>query len=242
MDDFDLYDRITDKIMYLTPNLSLDFAVRLAHKAKDGSRRFFHSEYEKTSNFIGVDKSITITRNVKFYFLINDREDFMNSIILEPQDVVILTKIIDQQLFPLLSGPNRVFAIIDNKLVINGKFKPVLYTQSEYKYLSFVPIVYEYQSGQFKEGVHVCMNDQKCCFDLTIDRLYGFYYILSNTAMYNLAAEMMNYVKTPPYGVNKSELAGLGSGANFDNRQFYSNRQQEYEKPKQSGADFLKNK
>jgi hypothetical protein len=52
--------------------------------------------------------------------------------------------------------------------------------------------------------------------------------------MYNLAAEMVNYVKSPPYGINKTEYRGLGSGgAMYD---------QPYNKPTRSGADFLNNK
>ena len=42
-EDFEIYDRITDKIMYLSQTISLDFVTALSHKAKDGTRRFFHS-------------------------------------------------------------------------------------------------------------------------------------------------------------------------------------------------------
>ena len=233
MDSFDVYDRITDKIMYLSQNISLDFVVSLAYKSKDGSRRFFHSEYEKTSQYVGTQKSITVTRNIRFYFVINNKNDFGGGLVLKPQDVIILTKIISEQVFPWFTGPTRIFDIKENKLVITGNFKPVLYIQSEYSYLSFTPIVNEYQSGQFKEGVHVCMSTQDVWFDMTIDELYGFYYILTNTSMYNLAAEMVNYIKSQPYGVNKTELKGLGSGGGA----IYNNYQ-----TTKSGADFLNSK
>ena len=227
-ENFDLYDRITDKIMYLSPTISLDFVTTLAYKSKDGSRRFFHSEYEKTSQFIGTQKSRTITRGVRFYFVISDKDDFGGGMVLRPADVIILCKILDNSVFPWFHGETRVFDVVDNRLVVKGKYKPSLYIQSEYRYLSFVPIVNEYQTGQFKEGVHVCLNTQDTCFDLTIDDLYGFYYILTNTSMYNLAAEMMTYVKTPPYGVNKMELKGLGSGGPMYGNQNYNNA---YNKP-----------
>lgn len=233
-EEFDLYDRITDRILYLSSAITLDFIVNLAYKSKDGSRRFFHSEYEKTSQYVGTNKSRTITRNIKFYFALNDRESFGNGMLLRPQDVIILTTIIKDQVLPWFTGSTRVFDIKDNRLVIKGKQKPAMYIQSEYRYLSFSPIVTEYQSGQFKEGVFVCLNTQDTNFTMSIDELYGFYYILTNTSMYNLAAELINYVKTPPYGVNLSQLQGLGSGANMNGGQDYniSNR---------SGADFLNN-
>mgnify|MGYP006988837418 CR=1 FL=1 len=240
-EDFEIYDRITDKIMYINSTISLDFVTALSYKSKDGSRRFFHSEYEKTSQYIGTQKSRTITRNVKFFFVINDREEMGGGIILRPSDVIILCKILDSQVFPWFHGQTRVFDIIDKRLVVKGKYKPVLYVQSEYRYLSFVPIVYEFQSGQYKEGVHVCMNTQDTYFDMTIDDLYNFYYILTNTSMYNLAAEMMNYVKSPPYGVNKSELRGLGSGGNgFVQNNSQQIKHTDYRKP--TGADFLNSK
>ena len=129
----------------------------------------------------------------------------------------------------LIHDPGLNSFIFSNLFV----FKSVLYIQSEYSYLSFTPIVNEYQSGQFKEGVHICMNTQDVWFDMTIDELYGFYYILTNTSMYNLAAEMVNYIKSQPYGVNKTELKGLGSGGGA----IYNNYQ-----TTKSGADFLNSK
>ena len=61
----------------------------------------------------------------------------------------------------------------------------------------------------------MCMNTQDVSWNMMVDDVFGLYYLLTNTSMYNLAASMMNYVKIPPYGVNKTHLAGLGAGNEF---------------------------
>ena len=216
MEDFEIYDRISDTLMRFNNRISLEFITSLSYKRKDGSRSFFHSEWEKSSKYIGTQKSRTIRRNMNYYFCINEKDNLGGGLVLRPQDVVIMLQVIENLVFPWFQGDTRIFQIKEDKLVVIGKYKQAVYTQSMYKYISFSPTVFEFESGQFKEGVHVCLNKADNCWDMTIDDFYGFYYILKNTSMYNLAAEMANYVKTPPYGVNLGELKGLGAGGEYD--------------------------
>lgn len=245
MDDFEIYDRISDTLMRFTNRITLEFVASLSYKRKDGSRSFFHSEWEKTSKYIGTSKSRTIRRNINYYFCINEKDNLGGGLILRPQDVAIILQVFEQQVFPWFQGSTRLFQIKDDKLVIIGKYSPAVYAQSTYNYISFTPLVYEYESGQFKEGVHVCLNRVDNCWDMTIDELYGFYYILKNTSMYNLAAEMANYVKTPPYGVNLGEIKGLGSGgAEFGDGMQFTHQVIKDTKQNQGGKgtnDFLNN-
>lgn len=210
--DYMLYDRVTDQVYYLSKNIHMSFITRLSWKKQDGSRAFFHAEYEKQSQYVGTQTSRTIKRNLSFYFLIEEKGDINNSFLLRPRDVIILIKLLDNNVFPWFHGDTRVFDIVDKKLVIKGTYSPAVYAQSTYAYLAFTPVVYEYQTGEFKEGVHITMNNTDTTWDMTIDDLYGFYYILTNTSMYNLAAELATYAKVPPYGVNLTQLRGLGSG------------------------------
>ena len=237
MDSFISYDRITDTMMYLSDDISLNFTVVLSRKKKDGTRKFFHSEWEKSSKYIGSDKSITIRRAFTYYFVLDIKNDFGGGIIFRPADIIPFKTVIDTNVFPWFIGNTRVYNIIDDMLVLNGTYNPAVYTQSENKYLAMVPIVYSYDNNQYKEGVRIYISSKEVYFDLTIDQLYGFYYIITNTDMYNLASNMVNYVKTPPYGVNLGILSGLGSGRSesFDNDfgadQYYESIQNS--KPKQ---------
>lgn len=206
------YDRITDILMYLSNNITLNFNVVMSKKDKNGARQYYQYEAEYVSKYIGTNKSRSIKRNMNFYFTIDNKNDFANGFILRPQDVMMLDMIISEQILPWFMGKNRIFGIIDNVLVIKGNYTPVLYTQSEYKYLSFSPIIYSFEDGSFKEGVRICLNSESEYADIDIDKFLGFYYILKNTDMYCTACNMLTFVKQPPYGINTFSMTGLGGG------------------------------
>ena len=80
---------------------------------------------------------------------------------------------IENQLLPLYFDNNsRIFKIIDDKLVINREFSPVVYAQTEYKFISFTPIVCSYENGEYKEGVRITVNKEYT--DIDIDK-FGVY-------------------------------------------------------------------
>ena len=56
------------------------------------------------------------------------------------------------------------------------------------------------------------VNHQAEFVDMDIDKFIGFYYLLKNTDMYSAACNLINYVKTMPYGNNVFRMAGLGGG------------------------------
>ena len=214
------YDRITDILMYLSNNITLNFNVVLSRKDKFGKRNFFQYEAEYNSKYSDVSKGRSIKRNMNFYFTLDNKNDFANGLILKPQDVLLLNMIIEQQILPWFFDPQkRIFSITKDgsKLIIKGNFDPVNYTQSEYKYISFVPIVYTYEDGTYKEGIRIYLNSQSEVADLDIDRFMGFVYILKNTDMYSAACGLLTYVKQPPYGVNIYSMTGLGGGYVQDN-------------------------
>ena len=45
-DDFESYDRITDTLMYLNNDITLNFTVTFAKKNRVGGRQFYHYETE----------------------------------------------------------------------------------------------------------------------------------------------------------------------------------------------------
>lgn len=226
-DNFLCYDRITDTIMYFNSNISLEFVVSLSYKRRDGNRQFFHSEFDKVSNYRLTDLSKTIRRNCRYFYTISIKNDFGGGLVLKHSDVYILTTGIEQKVLPWFFN-KRIFKVIDNRLTIVGEFEPFMYPQSEYKYFSIIPIVQQYEDGLYKEGVRCFINSADCNFDLSLDDFLGFYHILKTTDMYNLASNMMLYAKVPPYDVNASSIsAGLGSSARFEQEEIrgnYTNR------------------
>lgn len=209
------YDRITDILMYLSNNITLNFNVVLSRKDKTGKRSFFHYETEYPSKYLGVNTGRGIKRNMNFYFTLDNKNDFANGFILRPQDVMLLNMLIEKQVLPWFFDPiKRIFSITKDgeRLIIKGEFEPINYTQSEYKYISFVPIIYTYEDGTFKEGIRIYLNSQSEFADLDIDRFMGLVYILRNTDMYSVASSMLSYVKQSPHGTNIYSMIGLGGG------------------------------
>lgn len=245
MIQFSDYDKISDILLYLSNTITLNFNVILSRKDRNGNRSFFHYETEFGSKYIGTDKGRAIKRNMSFFFTIDNKEDFLNNFVLRPQDIYFITTVIENKLFPMYFEPSkRIFKVIDDRLVIKGNFEPIFYAQSEYKYLSFTPIIYTYEDNMYKEGVRININSESDFVDLDIDKFVGFYYILKNTDMYATACSMVSYAKTPPYGLNIYSQQGLGGGAPVpewpvtDTTNDFS---QEKTNSKKNGNNFLNN-
>lgn len=238
MIQFTDYDRITDTLMYLSGNISLKFTVALSNKTKDGARSFFHYETFYNSRYIGTNDARAIKRNIKFFFTLDNKNDMTNSFVIKPRDVYFILQLIENKIFPLYFGPKKIFSIVENKLYITGKYTPIVYAQSEYRYISFEPIVQTYEDGTFKEGVRINLNNKYDFADVDIDKFIELYYILKNTDMYSAACNLINYVKLPPYGINVYQQAGLGGGGPIREEDDWSSSSIENNTPQKSNQFF----
>lgn len=220
--DYTDYDRITDRLMYLSSNITLNFTVTLSKKDKLGNRTHIHYETEYASKYKDQNMSRSIKRDIIYYFTLDNIQDFANGLVLFPQDIEILKMLLNQQILPWFFGSNRVFGIKEDKLYVKEFGNPVVYAQSDYKFVSFNPIVFEYEDGKYKEGIRIYLNNQEAFADLDIDKFMQFVNIIKCTDMYNAALSIINYVKIPPYGINNHRAVGLGSGGAGSNE--YNNR------------------
>lgn len=203
------YERITDTLMYLTDKITLGFTLALSKKMQSGERSFFHYETKYQSQY-GL-QARGIKRNMNYYFLISNKEIFGSGMILRPQDVELILMLIKHKVLPWFFGTQEqhAFQIVNNTLVLK-KYTPVIYTQTESKFMGFDPIVYHYEnSNQFAEGINISFSEGESC-PMTIDKFMGLVNILK-TDMYSVACSMANYVKTMPYGVNTFTSVGLGA-------------------------------
>lgn len=234
------YDKITDTLLYLSQNITMSFHVVLSRKDKQGKRVFFHYETAYNSKFIGSDTGHSIKRNMNFYFTIDNKNDFANGFILRQQDVMLLVMAIEKMVLPWFfgNGKERIFSIVDNKLVITGNFTPLTYTQSEIKFLRFTPFVLSYPDGTYKEGIRITLNYDSEYADMDIDKFMGFYGLLKNTDMYGVACSMVTYAKLAPYGLNIFAMSGLGGGY-IPDQWGESAVAEESPQPKQSAKNFL---
>lgn len=217
MIDYTEYDRITDTLMWLSDNISLNFTVGLSRKTKTGERAFYHYETKYGSDKYGTPLR-SIKRQVSYAFTIDCKDDFLAGMMLRPQDVELLVRIINNKVFPWYFGddPKQLaFKIIDDKLILND-FSPVSFIQDS-KWLSFQPAVYvdpytELESRGIRLELYSGIS-----WIMTIDKFMGFFHIISTSDMYGIACSMCNYVKSQPYGVNVYTNQGLGASPNGSN-------------------------
>lgn len=241
--DFTSYDRITDQVMYLANGVTLNFVVRLSYKDRFQERKSYHSEWAKQSDYRNYsDPSLSIKRTLKYSFAIYLKDGIYSAFNIRVCDIIPIVTLIENGVLPwFYDGPSRVFDIKDNKLVINKEYEPMVYFQSEYNYIKFEPIVILNKDDTYKEGVTCTLNNKDAQFDMSIDTLYEFLYVLKNTDAHTLASTMANYVKTAPYGVNiGSRSVGLGSGGgNIDNNMDDEYSQNESAITTDSATNFL---
>ena len=210
------YDRVVDTLLYLSDNIVLSFVTVLSSKV-NGVRRFLHSETYATNN--------SIKRSMRFYFSLDDRTSFGDGIILKPGDVQVLIMLLESKVFPWYFSEETIYKIIDNRLNIVGVFEKVDFIQSEYKYLSFVPIVYQFSDDSYKQGIRMYINKESEFVDMDIDKFMNLYSILKNTDMYNAASNALTYAKTGQNGINvwESDVPKRGLGADLSGRREYNN-------------------
>lgn len=238
--DFTDYDSITDTLMFLNNEYTLQFVLQLSYKDKSGNRRFFHREATYGSRYPGVMLAHNIKREMKYFFKIQNIKDFIGYNLLFPNDVIMLLYVLEGEVLPWFFGKKSIFKIVKEKdkpdKLTRGEYKPAIYIQSERAYLRFDPIVYTDMNQMQSQGVRICLNSDAEFIDLSLDKFMQFYYILKNTDMYGTASSMASYVKTPPYGKNNWQQAGLGSGANMNDELPFMNNSN-----KSQNSNFLDN-
>ena len=200
--------------MWLSDNVSLTFSVSLSRKDKNGERMHYHFEYQYGSDKYGNDLR-SIKRNMNFYFVIDVKTDFSAGIMLKPQDVELVLRLLDMRVLPWFLEAG-MFSIKDNTLVL-GTYEPVVYDKGNSKGLVFEPAVYVDPYTQLESrGIRISIIGSESWI-MSIDQFMGFYHLLRNTDMYSAACALCNYVKMPPYGVNSMSTKGLGAPPQYRN-------------------------
>lgn len=198
------YDKISDTLMFFSKDITLNFCVGLTRKNQRNEIVHFHNEYEYKSN---GKQCYSIKRSINAYFTINDYRDYNNGVMIRAQDIALLQMIMNASIIPWVVGPKRIYAFDSNqKLIIKGKWNQVDFPLSEYKYLSFAPIVITYQDQTMKEGIRITINDKSNYVDIDINKFMEFYYYICNTDIYSAAIGLLNYVKSGPYGLNQTNM------------------------------------
>lgn len=210
---FESYDRVTDILMYFNDNITLSFHVVLSKTNKDGSRRFFQYEVEKSSSNITTRN---IKRNMTFYYTIDIKNDFCSGLVIKTSDIYFLKKVIYDSVLPWYdsNSANYAFQIVEDRLALT-EFKPAIYTQSDIKHLQFEPIVVITYNDKYSFGIRMLLNGLYT-IDIELDKFMNFIYYL-DCDMYTAACALCNYAKIDPYGIEVFKPYGLGGGREVNN-------------------------
>ena len=211
MPSFIDYDSVGDKLYFLSEGTYLTFTVKLSKKDKDGCRNHYHKEYMYPSNqYLDKSTGVTIKRDFDYYLAIeNKKEEIFIQIRME--NMIGLNMIL-QNLVQILLNDN-VWAVKNNRLVLKGNINPMSIDLPLDKWLSFEPLVLEYEQG-FSKGVRIILSQNDKFVDLDIDKFMGLVYLLSNFNMYQSALSIVNYLNWREYGTNLVTFSDGSSNMN----------------------------
>ena len=224
---FTEYDKISDTLMFLNEYYVLRFVVGLKRKnSYNKSNRSFHRETVYIKN---GERHYNILLDYKFYFLISnikEKDDYlMNSVIIRPQDIISLSYLIDNHIMKWYMGDTRIYKMKNERLMISGKYTNAIFPINEGSFLVFSPTVIFTDSNsakkQYIEGIDITINDNST-IELSLTKFMELAYYLTKTDMVNAAMNLINYIKSPPYGENLFDINTGTTVISTDRRNFFN--------------------
>lgn len=201
------YDRLSDDLLFLGNSTVVRFNVTLAKVSnKDGTKVHYHREYRyPSSKYADADTAITMRRSFEFYLSIDRLDAREASVMIRVQDIILLRAKLNEA----ASWFNdNTFGIKNRKLYIINRPNPAIITGlPDNKSIMFEPIVIEWENDNVQQqGIRMTLTDSNIYTDITIDRFYGFVYLINSINMYESAQLMINYLGRPEFGTNMTEF------------------------------------
>ena len=215
------YNRISDKVMWLSPEYLLKFNVdlyinRQARSQNDKSRSNFHKEIGYTFD---NEHRVKINRDFTYYLSIEPtRNNGPNrKVNIGPKSIYFLKYKLETVIESWFSNNNSPFSRQNGHLFIPtdpGSIKVLLDFDG---YLEFEPTVLQI-NGQEMTGVKIFVNNDNDFFMMPIDNFLSFKYCIDNFNLYQSAQLMLNYVGRPDNGTNYIEMQPAEAPKGFFNR------------------------
>lgn len=202
------YDKISDDLYFLGKNVVLKFNVNLSRPNQENQRNHYHKEYQYNSKYIDTSSVITIRRSFDFYLSIENltRDDFGNKeyIRIGVPEIMSLRYYIEAVTRWFTDSKyESLYAKKNGRLIMLGRVENIRISNLPLdRYLEFEAMVCETPDGDMYPGVRIYLSSKTNYADMSIDRLMGFYYLISTINMYESAQLMLNYLQRPEYGTN----------------------------------------
>ena len=199
------YDRISDDIYFLGGGgkLILRMHVGLGKKMTDGTRRHYYHEYSYDSKYNDVGQVVSMRRSYDYYMTLESMDDKLSAVMIRPQDMILLRSRLSD-ILNWFSG--SVFGMKKGRLIINGRPTTIKIDGfPDKKSISFDPVVIDWEDETQSMGIRITLTDSTFS-DVTIDKFYGFVYIINSMNMIESAQLMLAYMGMPEYGTNRYEV------------------------------------
>lgn len=201
------YDRISDDLYFLGggERLILRMNVSLARRKDkdDASRRHFYNEYSYDSKYNDKGQVVSIRRSYDYYITLESLENKMSGVMIRAQDMILLRSRLAEVLTWFSTD---VFIIRKGKMMVNKRPNPIIIDGfPEKKSISFEPIVIDWEDGNQSMGVRITLSGSVFS-DITIDKFYGFVYIINSINMVQSAQAMLAFMGMPEYGTNRYDI------------------------------------
>lgn len=200
------YEKISDRIMFLSNDYMLKFNVELNRRSKDKEKENFHKEFGYTLN---GEYRININREFNSYLSIESvrRIDSNKVQIKITMNEIFYFKVKLQKAVDWFTTEQfkSLFVKKDDRIIIPVKVDPIIAHVAYGQYIEFEPSTAMYNNEQII-GVQVYLSSDNISFFMGINTLLSLNYFIDTFNMYQSAQLMLNYLGRPENGTNYIEF------------------------------------
>ena len=194
------YNKITDDLLNIGYNTSVQIVVSLSEKRRTGELDHFHHEFSYL-NDSGQERA-SIKRNINVYLqIVKFKEQY---VIVGVNDIILMRNTLQsiEHWFQ-----DRTFGIKNDRLYVVSKKKPKIVSGlAQGKWLQFEPVVITYEDQTQIQGIRMTLSDPSVYTDIEVNKFYGLLYFFEKVDLFGMAQNMLNYLGRPDFGSNMTSF------------------------------------
>ena len=200
------YEKVSDKIMFLSDEYLLKFNVELNRHVKNKKDNF----YKEFGYSINGEYRVNISREFIYYLSIESvkRSDAGRlQVKINLTDFYFFKMKLQEVVSWFISEQYKnLFAKKDNRIIIPVKVNPIVVNVSFGQYIEFEPSTTTLNNGEQLIGVRVFLSSDNVSFFMRVNTLLALNDFISYFNMYQSAQLMLNYLGRPENGTNYMEF------------------------------------
>jgi hypothetical protein len=207
------YDRISDRVMWLSTEWMLKFTVDLNRKSTHNGRTTinnFHKEFGYTTD--DGRFAIKVNREFNYYLSIESYKkgiDGIRSSIKIGINDIFFVRARMQELIYWFTGNDMkdLFMKQNGRIKIHRSVNPIkIILQKELCSLEFEPAVQYVNDVEQWIGVNCYVNGSQEPFFMNVNTTLAFANVINTFDMYQAAISLLNYIGRPSYGTNMIDI------------------------------------